>query len=58
MKFKRHSVCAYLAKLSEELNKGALTKGVGKAGMEGQSGILCGQHSYPTFLIENLSKVE
>lgn len=47
------NVHAYLAKLPEQLYEGALTKGVGQAGMKGESGILWGQHRYPTFLIPN-----
>lgn len=47
---------AYLAKLPEQLDEGALTKRVGEAGVEGQSGIILGQNSHPTFLIGKLEK--
>lgn len=45
--------CAYLAKLPEQLDEGALTKRVGEAGMESQSGVLLGQNSYPPFLVQH-----
>ena len=41
---------AYLAKLPEQLDEGALTKRVGEAGVEGQSGVLLGQNGHPPFL--------
>lgn len=47
---------AYLAKLPEQLDEGALTKRVGEAGVEGQSGIVLGQNSHPAFLIGKLEK--
>lgn len=47
---------AYFAKLPEQLDEGAFTKGVGKAGMEGQGGIFLGQDGHPTFLMVNGEK--
>ena len=41
---------AYLSKLPQQLDQGALAEGVGEAGMERQRGVLLGQHSYPALL--------
>ncbi len=45
-------MCAYLAKLPEQLNEGAFAKRVSEACMESQGGILMGQNSHPSFLVQ------
>lgn len=47
---------SYLAKLPEQLNKRAFTKGVCEAGMESKSGIFLGQNSYPPFLVQSFMR--
>lgn len=41
---------SYLAKLPQELDKGALAEGVGKAGVKGQSGVFLRKNCNPAFL--------
>lgn len=42
---------SYLAKLSEQLDEGTFTKGVGEAGVESQRGVFLGEHSHPALLL-------
>lgn len=41
---------SHLAKLPQELDKGALAEGVGKAGVKGQSGVFLRENRNPAFL--------
>lgn len=40
----------YLSKLSQELYEGSFSKGIRKAGMEGQGWVFVGEDGNPTFL--------